>query len=269
MSTLSPSRRPRSSPQTSLVTCSFGPRSALIRAKCRLVCSRILVRPMLGLLIIWHLQRPPVPRTWPTETPCCSETDTKRAREFTLVSSTGRIICVSSSLTLTVCSAFALQDGIAGCNAASGSAHQLAESASTFFEVDSITLETAEIITPDEPRDMFVRTPIGSDRREVQAGMLKDSGATDAGFTDHLASAATASTAHVADGNPMLLGDRHQGSSGIHTCKFNRSNNLCFFVANPKCLLSLRAPRWYRRMQRGFWQCSPAGRECVDIPSKQ
>jgi hypothetical protein len=126
-------------------------------------------------------------------------------------------------------------------------------------KVDSITHETAEIITPNEPCDTLVRTPVGSDPREVQAGMLNDSGATDAAFTDHLASAANASTTHVADGNPMLLGDRHQESSGIHTCKFNRSNNLRFFVANPQCLLSLRARRWYRRMQRGCWQWSPAG----------
>jgi hypothetical protein len=56
-----------------------------------------------------------------------------------------------------------------------------------------------------------------------------------------------------------LLGDQHQDSSGIYPCKLNRSNNLCFFVANPKCLLSLRAAPWYRRMERGFWQCSHVG----------
>jgi hypothetical protein len=105
----------------------------------------ILVRPMLRLLIIWHPQRPPVPRTWPTETPGCSETDTNRAREFTLVSSTGRIICVSSSLTLNFCSAFALEDGIAGCNAAAGSAHQLAESASPVL----LTSEEASRVLTD------------------------------------------------------------------------------------------------------------------------
>jgi hypothetical protein len=150
----------------------------------------ILVRPMLRLLIMWHAQRPPVLRTWPTETPSCSETNTKTAREFTLVSSTGRIICVSSSLTLNVCSAFALEDGIAGGNAAAGSAHQLAESASpvllTSEEASRVLTGPTATPTSEGPAPQMSNatspgsittpsTPVPNGQREVVAANRKRS----------------------------------------------------------------------------------------------